>query len=172
MLPYIGLSLLVAMQTLSFDSHNLDDTQTLGTILEQSIPNGAVVSLLGALGAGKTALVRTIAAAGGENPQDVSSPTFVLIQEYTAGRRPIYHFDAYRIADDDEFLELGPEEYFDSSGITFVEWADRVVNCLPEQYIQISVEHTGDSSRRYKITAIGNQYQYFLKKLADNPIFP
>ena len=154
-----------------FESHNLDDTQTLGTVLEQSIPDGAVVSLIGSLGTGKSTLVRAIASAGGENPQDVSSPTFVLIQEYTAGRRPIYHFDAYRIADDDEFLELGPEEYFDSSGVTFVEWADRVENCLPESYIQILVEHTGDNSRRYKISAIGGQFQNFLKNLADNPIF-
>ena len=154
-----------------FDSHSLDDTLILGKALEAAIPNGAVVSLTGALGAGKTALVRAIAASGGENPEDVSSPTFVLIQEYTAGRRPIYHFDAYRIADDDEFLELGPEEYFDSNGVTFVEWADRVVNCLPESFIQISVEHTGDVSRRYIIDAIGYQYQNFLKNLADNPIF-
>ena len=158
-------------QTIIFNSNSLDDTQKLGLILEKSIPDGAVVSLLGALGAGKTALVRAIASAGGENPEDVSSPTFVLIQEYTAGRRPIYHFDAYRIADDDEFLELGPEEYFDSNGVTFVEWADRVKNCLPENYIQITVEHTGDVARRYNITIIGDQYQVFLKNLVDNPIF-
>ena len=158
-------------QSLVFDSHNLDDTQILGAALENAIPDGAVVSLTGSLGVGKTALVRAIASAGGENPDDVSSPTFVLIQEYTAGRRPLYHFDAYRIADDDEFLELGPEEYFDSTGVTFVEWADRVINCLPENYIQISVEHTGDASRRYTISIIGVQYQNFLKNLADNPIF-
>ncbi len=158
-------------QTITFDSHSLSDTQKLGAVLEELLPDGAVVSLLGALGAGKTALVRAIASAGGENPQDVSSPTFVLIQEYTAGRRPIYHFDAYRIADDDEFLELGPEEYFDSNGVTFVEWADRVINCLPESYIQISVEHTGDASRRYKITIIGDQYRDFLKNLTDYPDF-
>ena len=157
--------------SVTFDSHTLDDTQRLGTLLERLIPDGAVVSLVGSLGTGKTTLVRAIASAGGENPQDVSSPTFVLIQEYTAGRRPIYHFDAYRIADDDEFLELGPEEYFDSTGVTFVEWADRVVNCLPESYIQISVEHTGDASRRYKISAVGSQYQNFLKNLADNSNF-
>ncbi len=157
--------------TITFDSRSLDDTQKLGTLLERLIPDGAVVSLIGSLGTGKTTLVRAIAAAGGENPQDVSSPTFVLIQEYTAGRRPIYHFDAYRIADDDEFLELGPEEYFDSAGVTFVEWADRVSNCLPESFIQISVEHVGDASRRYKISATGSQYQNFLKILADNSNF-
>ena len=157
--------------SITFDSHSLDDTQKLGTLLERLIPDGAVVSLIGSLGTGKTTLVRAIASAGGENPQDVSSPTFVLIQEYTAGRRPIYHFDAYRIADDDEFLELGPEEYFDSTGVTLVEWADRVVNCLPESYIQISVEHSGDSSRRYIISAVGTQFQNFLKNLADNSNF-
>ncbi len=157
--------------SITFDSHSLSDTEKIGALLERSIPDGAVVSLIGSLGTGKTTLVRAIASAGGEDPQNVSSPTFVLIQEYTSGRRPIYHFDAYRIADDDEFLELGPEEYFDSSGVTFVEWADRVENCLPESYILISVEHTGDSSRRYKISAVGSQYQNFLKNLADNSNF-
>ncbi len=53
----------------------------------------------------------------------------MLVNEYTGGRLPIYHFDTYRLKDDDEFLNLGPDEYFDGAGITFVEWADRVADC-------------------------------------------
>ena len=68
-----------------------------------------------------------------------TSPTFVLVNEYR-GRLPIYHFDAYRLRDEDEFIELGPEEYFESDGVTFVEWADRVADCLP-------AERSGDSLR-------------------------
>ena len=69
--------------------------------------------------------MQAVAEAAGVDPKQVLSPTFVLIHEYR-GRLPIYHFDAYRLRDDDEFLQLGPEEYFDGSGWTFVEWADRV----------------------------------------------
>lgn len=161
----------MSTKTLTFDSHSLSDTNNLGRILESTIPDGSVISLLGTLGAGKTALVRAIASSGGENPDDVSSPTFVLIQEYTSGRRPVFHIDAYRIADDDEFWELGPEEYFNSCGITFVEWADRVENCLPEEYIQIQVEQIGEQSRRYIISVKGNRYSKFIDNLSKNSFF-
>ena len=76
------------------------------------LPDGTTVALCGTLGAGKTRLVQAIAEAAGVDRRDVLSPTFVLIQEYH-GRRSIYHIDAYRLRDEDEFLALGPEEYFD-----------------------------------------------------------
>jgi tRNA threonylcarbamoyladenosine biosynthesis protein TsaE len=80
----------------------------------------------------------------------VVSPTFVLIQEHH-GRRPIYHIDVYRLRDEDEFLQLGPEEYFESPGLTLVEWADRVEHCLPRRRIEIHAEVTGPDSRRFEV---------------------
>ena len=85
-------------------------------------------------------------------PDSVTSPTFVLVNEYTDGRLPIYHFDTYRLKDDDEFLELGPEEYFDSSGLVFVEWADRVADLLPSERLDITIEVTGPAARRITLT--------------------
>lgn len=148
-----------------WESRSLEETRRWGRVIEPLLPNGTVVALLGTLGAGKTALVRAIAASNGENPEDVTSPTFVLIQEYTAGKRPMYHFDAYRIADDDEFLELGPEEYFDSQGVTFVEWAERVDRCLPRNFLKILVEQTGESSRRFTVSSVGNKYESVVENL-------
>ena len=85
------------------------------------------------------------------------SPTFVLIQEYH-GRRTIYHIDAYRLRDEDEFDSLGPEEYFESDGLVLVEWADRVEGCLPRERIEIRIEVTGPESRRFEIAAVGQRY--------------
>src|SRR5207302_9287486 len=110
---------------------------------------GTVVALIGPLGAGKTRLVQTVATALGVPAGSVTSPTFVLVNEYAGGRMPIYHFDTYRLKDDDEFLNLGPDEYFDSNGITFVEWADRVTRLLPAERLEITLEPTGETQRRF-----------------------
>ncbi len=144
-------------ESIIFDAVDEAGTEALGMALADILPNGTLVALCGTLGAGKTRLVQAIAAASGFDRRHVVSPTFVLIQEYPA-RRPIYHFDAYRLRDEDEFLQLGPEEYFEGSGLTFVEWADRVEHCLPAERIQIRIEVTGDSSRRFEIGAIGQRF--------------
>lgn len=143
-----------------------DETATarLGAALAELLPGGTTVALCGTLGAGKTRLVQEIAAALGVNRRDVVSPTFVLVHEYQ-GRRPIYHLDAYRLRDTDEFMELGPDEFFDSPGLTFVEWADRVESCLPADRIEITIELTGDNSREFHLTALGNRYAELIEQL-------
>jgi tRNA threonylcarbamoyladenosine biosynthesis protein TsaE len=130
---------------------NEQDTERLGAAIAQVLPPGTTIGLIGTLGAGKTRLVRAVAAALGVPPGSVTSPTFVLVNEYASGRLPIYHFDTYRLKDEDEFLALGPEEYFDSSGLTFVEWADRVVELLPHERLDITIEITGESTRRFTL---------------------
>src|SRR6266851_5328936 len=95
---------------------DLDATQAFGHRLAALLFPGAVVALVGPLGAGKTHLTRAVAEGlGVRNPAAVNSPTFVLIQEYPA-RLPIYHFDAYRLSGPREFAELGVEEYFHGDG--------------------------------------------------------
>jgi tRNA threonylcarbamoyladenosine biosynthesis protein TsaE len=69
------------------------------------------------------------------------------------------------LRDDDEFLELGPEEYFESAGITLIEWADRVVDCLPRDRIEIDIQITGTSQRRFEITALGTRAEAILEAL-------
>jgi tRNA threonylcarbamoyladenosine biosynthesis protein TsaE len=94
----------------------------------------------------------------------VTSPTYVLIQEYPA-RLPIFHFDAYRLRCEEEFLELGVEEYYAAEGVCLVEWADRVLDALPEQHLRIQLEVIGPHSRRATLTAFGNRYENLLGKV-------
>ena len=130
-------------------------TAAFGRALAERLPPRTVVALIGPLGAGKTRLVQAVAEAAGVDRREVISPTFVLIHEYE-GRLPIYHFDAYRLRDEDEFLRLGPEEYFERTGWTFIEWAERVERCLPTQRLEIRIEQTGPSSRRFTVSTIGD----------------
>jgi tRNA threonylcarbamoyladenosine biosynthesis protein TsaE len=149
---------------LVFTAADESATEALGAALAAVLPPGAVVALIGPLGAGKTRLVQAVAAAAGVAPGEVLSPTFVLIHEYR-GRLPIYHFDAYRLRDEDEFLQLGPEEYFDSTGWTFIEWADKVANCLPRERLEICIEPTGLTERRFEIIARGAKNEAAIAEL-------
>jgi tRNA threonylcarbamoyladenosine biosynthesis protein TsaE len=135
----------------TFTSASEADTQRVGAELAEVLPPGTVVALIGTLGAGKTRLVQAVAAGLGVSPDSITSPTFVLVNEYRGGRLPIYHFDTYRLKDKDEFLDLGPDEYFDSGGIVFIEWADRVSDLLPEERLEISIDVTGETGRHIRI---------------------
>jgi tRNA threonylcarbamoyladenosine biosynthesis protein TsaE len=150
----------------TFVAESESDTDRLGRALAEVLPDGSVVALIGTLGAGKTRLVQALAAGSGVNPAIVVSPTFVLVHEY-AGRRPIYHFDAYRLKDDDEFLALGPEEYFEGRGIALVEWADRVERCLPAERLEIRIAVTGETRREFSVRAKGQSYESMTAALAE-----
>jgi tRNA threonylcarbamoyladenosine biosynthesis protein TsaE len=148
-----------------YEAADVAATDALGARLAALLPEGAVVALNGPLGAGKTRLVQAIAHGLGIDPREVTSPTFVLVNEYH-GRRSIHHLDAYRIRDDDEFLELGPDEFFDGPGITLVEWAERVERCLPRERLEIRIDVIGQCGRRFDIVARGARYQEAMRQLA------
>jgi tRNA threonylcarbamoyladenosine biosynthesis protein TsaE len=152
------------MNRFTFDARHEDDTVALGAAVADALPDHAVVALNGTLGAGKTRLVQALAAALGVDPRDVVSPTFVLVQEYR-GRRPIFHFDAYRVQDENEFWELGAGDYFSQPGVSLVEWAERVPGCMPSERLEISIEVTAPTSRRFVITAFGTQYHAVIDRL-------
>jgi tRNA threonylcarbamoyladenosine biosynthesis protein TsaE len=155
------------MTEFRFDAADIDDTERLGKALAAELPAGTVVALLGTLGAGKTRLVQATAAALNVDREQVVSPTFVLLQQY-AGKRPIYHLDAYRLHDDDEFLQLGPEEFFDGGGLTFIEWADKVERCLPAEHLTIEIEVTGATSRVFIIRAIGPELEAAVRNVQQH----
>ena len=148
-----------------FQANSEADTFRLGAALAEQLPDGSVVALVGTLGAGKTRLVQAIAEGCGIERRDVVSPTFVLIHEYP-GDRMLYHIDAYRLKDEDEFLELGPEEYFESDGITLIEWADRVEDCLPRERLEVRIQVTGADTREFELVARGGKYETSLDGLA------
>lgn len=140
-----GAKLVVELRTPS-------STETLGAALAAEAIPGMVLGLVGPLGAGKTLLTRSLATALGVDPGTISSPTFVLIQEYE-GTLPVYHFDTYRLSSPDQFEGLGPWEYFDAAGVCVVEWADRVADQLPTRTVWMRIELTGPESRRVTIEA-------------------
>jgi tRNA threonylcarbamoyladenosine biosynthesis protein TsaE len=147
------------------DLLDLEATRSLGQRLGRLLFPGAVVALVGPLGAGKTQLVRAVAE-GLDVPDSrvVTSPTFVLIQEY-AGRLPIYHFDVYRLAGAVPFTDLGADEYLEGDGVCLVEWADRVETCLPPEHLRITLTITGPGSRRSCLEAHGMRYEQVLADL-------
>ena len=148
-----------------------EDTARLGAMLAEVMPADTVVALVGTLGAGKTRLVQGVVESLGVSPGIATSPTFVLINEYLDGSLPVYHFDAYRLAGEEEFLQLGPEEYFAGGGITFVEWADRVAGCLPADFLTIRIEVFGESERVFIVSAQGDNSDSIVRKLsAVNPV--
>lgn len=136
---------------LTFYSNNEHDTERLGAALADALPPGTVVGLIGTLGAGKTCLVRAVATALGVPPGNVTSPTFVLVNEYRGGRMPVFHLDTYRLKDEDEFLALGPDEYFESNGLTFVEWSDQFADLLPKERVEIAIEVINETVRRFTV---------------------
>lgn len=153
--------------TYSFLAHSEAETDRLGAMLADVLAPGGVVALIGTLGAGKTRLVQAVAAALGNPHDSITSPTFVLVNEYLAGRIPVYHFDTYRLKDEDEFLEIGPEEYFAGQGITFVEWADRFAELLPENYLKVEIASVGETEREFTLSAVGPECEAVIAKLND-----
>ena len=144
------------MHSFTFHAQNETETAQFGAKLAAMLRPGMTVGLIGTLGAGKTRLVQAVAESLGALPGTVVSPTFVLIQEYRDACPPVYHVDTYRLADEDEFFELGLDEYFEGSGITFVEWADRFIDFLPKTRLDITIEVTGETSRLFTVEEKGN----------------
>ena len=129
-----------------------------------ALSSGGVVALGGVLGAGKTRLVQAIARASGVDPRDVVSPTFVLMHEYH-GAQTIYHIDAYRLHNADEFLQMGGDEAFGGECLVLIEWAERVAACLPDERLQVSIRVLSDDVREFVIAAHGPMYEEVVKRV-------
>jgi tRNA threonylcarbamoyladenosine biosynthesis protein TsaE len=158
--------------TWTYNSHAEVETAALGAAIGRGARAGAVIALVGNLGAGKTRLARAIAAALEVDEKLVTSPTFVLIQEYN-GRLPVFHFDTYRLRSIEEFLDLGVEEYFEAGGVCLIEWADRVAGVLPDDVLRIEIDIAGESTRVFNFSAQGPIAQSLLndimRDVADAP---
>lgn len=121
------------------DSMDAEETFLLGRLLGQQAMPGQVYTLVGDLGVGKTVFTQGFAAGLGVKEQ-VSSPTFTIVQIYEEGRLPFYHFDVYRIGDIEEMDEIGYEDCFYGEGVSMIEWADLIKEILPEHYTQVVIE--------------------------------
>lgn len=145
------------MKSLSMDemelvSTSLDETLRIGRIIGEGAVPGTVIALIGELGSGKTSLTQGIAA-GLDVPGAyyVTSPTFTLINEYP-GRIPLYHFDVYRLSGSLDLEDLGYEDYFFGDGLVAVEWAEKLMDSLPDSTLFIRMERLGDDERRLSLS--------------------
>jgi tRNA threonylcarbamoyladenosine biosynthesis protein TsaE len=129
-----------------FESSSEAETGEVGALLASHLKPGDVILLYGDLGAGKTAFVRGLARGLGANPEDVSSPTFTIIQEYPSPAGTLYHVDLYRL-EPAEIDDLGLDDILSSGGIVAIEWADRWP-ARPREVTEVRIEAAGDDTRR------------------------
>lgn len=130
-------------------------TERIGAALAEALPKGSVVALFGDLATGKTCLVRGMAKRLGAM-EGVHSPTFTLVNRY-GERMPLLHLDLYRLESPEQVAELGYEELFDPDGICVVEWAERAAGLLPEERVEIHLEHAGGDKRMLEISGTGSE---------------
>lgn len=119
-------------------THSADETQALGKKLAESLRPGDVIAYFGDLGAGKTAFTRGVAEGLGVSEQ-VTSPTYTIVNEYLSGRLPLFHFDMYRLGSSDELFDIGWEDYLARGGVCAVEWSENVEDALQDA-IRITIE--------------------------------
>jgi len=132
----------------NYVSHSEEETVKIARDLAENISKGDIIVLSGELGSGKTKFVEGFLSYFGlEN--EVSSPTFTILNEYTSEDTNIYHFDIYRLKDSDEFYNLGFFEYFDK-GISLIEWGEMIENIIPKSYIKVTfLKDESDENTRY-----------------------
>jgi len=131
----------------------LNQLDELTKLLFKEIENQNIVVFKGALGAGKTSLIKNICNFLGVN-DEVSSPTFAIVNEYrTSQEQPVFHFDCYRLKTEEEALDLGIEEYLDSDHLCLIEWPEQIENLLPEKLVEVSIVPQGEK-RKYTLKII------------------
>lgn len=135
-----------------FHTSSEDETILLGERLALSLPRRCVVLLIGNLGAGKTTLAKGIVKGlGAASPDEVSSPTFTLIHEYSDR---VYHVDLYRLDDPRAVSRLGLDELFDRDAVVLIEWGERFPQLMPDSRIEIRLTRTADEEREIEISRL------------------
>ncbi|HHY39004.1 MAG TPA: tRNA (adenosine(37)-N6)-threonylcarbamoyltransferase complex ATPase subunit type 1 TsaE [Clostridia bacterium] len=145
-----------------------EETQSFGRLLGSLLAHGDFVALIGELGAGKTCLAQGIISGLGVTSR-VVSPSFNLIREYE-GRLPVFHIDVYRLDDSRDMLDLDYEEYFYGSGVSIVEWADRIRDLLPAEHLEIRMWWDADhdpNTRWIEVKPNGRRYKEIVKALKE-----
>lgn len=155
------------MKQFKLISNSDTKTMDISKLLAKFLTKGDTVVLTGELGAGKTKFTEGFLSYF--NLQDeISSPTFNIVNEYSTKDINIYHFDVYRLADIDEFYAIGGEEYFDK-GICLIEWGELIEDCLPKEYLKISFDkdEANENIRYLLFEALGDRYEKILLKLKE-----
>lgn len=148
-----------------FVSKNENDTIEFANNLASFLKNGDIIVLSGDLGSGKTKFTQGILKHFGLD-DEISSPTFTIVNEYHKGETNIYHFDVYRLSDSDEFYAIGGDEYL-NNGICIIEWGEIIEDILPKDYIKIvfSKDMDNENGRILELQAFGENSAKILNNL-------
>ncbi|WP_440444589.1 tRNA (adenosine(37)-N6)-threonylcarbamoyltransferase complex ATPase subunit type 1 TsaE [Phascolarctobacterium sp.] len=145
-------------------------TEALGKLLGRHAADGDVFCLTGDLGAGKTLLSRGVAEALGVSSEDVTSPTFAIMNVYQGTELEVRHFDLYRLNRPEELEDIGFDEYAGGDGVTLIEWAELFSEQLPEEYLQITLRLDG-VGRRAVLEPKGERYEELLGEVEKDADF-
>lgn len=138
---------------IEYISHNEPETENIGESFAARLQAGDVIAYRGGLGAGKTAFTRGLARGLGCESR-VTSPTFTIVNEYE-GKLPLFHFDIYRLGDEDELFDIGWEDYLNRGGVCAVEWSERITGALPPETITVTISRCPENEDWRKITIEG-----------------
>ena len=153
------------MENYIYNSKSENDTKKLAIKMASMLKKGDLIVLCGELGSGKTKFKEGFLTYFGlEN--EISSPTFTIVNEYKKDDINIYHFDVYRLEDSSEFYAIGGDEYFEN-GICLIEWGELIEDALPNEYIKIdfSRDDSNENERILNIQSIGNKYNNIIDSL-------
>ncbi|MDR6878768.1 tRNA (adenosine(37)-N6)-threonylcarbamoyltransferase complex ATPase subunit type 1 TsaE [Bacillus sp. 3255] len=156
----------LAQTAYTYYSRQEADTDKLGQLLAGRLHPGAVLTLDGDLGAGKTRFSQGFARAIGIQ-ETVNSPTFTIIKEYEGAQLPFYHMDMYRISQE-EADELGLEDYFYGAGVTLIEWSSLIEDLLPAERLAITISLQEDQTRVFHLTPYGEPYGSWCVQMKEN----
>ena len=147
---------------------NFKEMDKLASKVAKSLENGGVLGLIGNLGTGKTTFTKSICKCFGIT-ENVKSPTFTYVIEYTSGKRPVYHFDVYRIMNPGEVYQTGFEDYIGEEGsIVIVEWADNIIDEMPKNTVYVEIEHNDEDTRRISIYKLINGEKEYVDLFDNN----
>jgi tRNA threonylcarbamoyladenosine biosynthesis protein TsaE len=128
-----------------YHTNSPEETEAVGQLIASRLQPGTIIAFEGDLGAGKTAFTRGLARGLGAADR-VTSPTYTIVNEYLGGRRPLFHFDMYRLHSSDDLFDIGWEDYLERGGICAVEWIENVSDAIGGA-LTVRIEKTGDTSR-------------------------
>lgn len=147
---------------MDFEVNSIAETTNIGRQLGKILNSGDIVCLTGDLGTGKTHITKGIAE-GLSITENITSPTFTIVNEYDSGRLKLYHFDVYRVSDPDEIYAIGFDDYIFGEGVSIIEWANYIEEILPKDYLHIYIQKDlskGENYRKISITPYGEKYNY------------
>ena len=135
---------------MEYITNSPSETEAVGAALARVLQPGTVIAYRGDLGAGKTAFTRGLARGLGCT-QQVTSPTYTIVNEYISGRMPLFHFDMYRLRSADDLFDIGWDDYLERGGICAVEWSENVADAM-EGAVRVCIQKLGEESRKITIT--------------------